>query len=171
MNATTTETMQDAKATYELLTAARKRISTATTLLRHCTGDTDRYGRLVERINAARAIGTYDAYTAFCAAVSGRYNRMTGNYDYADDNEFRITPGLLSTYHGLIMGRPDEVLLTAAELAETQAEIDRLSVLFETRNTTDLTDSMYGRKSWGTYHLPTGLKVSGGRDREGSLGS
>ena len=51
-----------------------------------------------------------------------------------------------------------------ATMGELQSE-------FETVDVSDMTDSMYGRKSYATRHKGTGKTIKTWRDREGSLGT
>jgi len=61
-------------------------------------------------------------------------------------------------------GDLESVKRDRATMRDLQAE-------FETVETTDLTDSMYGRRSYSTRHKATGKTVKSWRDREGSLGT
>ena len=168
--------MDTATEKWDALKALRARTTLSNTLLRHCNGRMDRYGRLLSLVLTAREAGTYEAYTALTETIGGTYNRRTGQTEYAPDNEFRIGSASYTAYYGFVFeqgirGIPELTLLDPATLAVELAKLAELETLFESRNTTDIVDSMYGRTSRGTYYLPTGEKVTGSRSRQGSLGS
>ena len=162
----TTPTAHEA---WETLTTLRAQVATSASMLSIVRGETEIYDRLVALVKTARDAGTYEAYTTLTEAVGGRYNSRTGRHEY--NNEFRVASAFYTTFHKVVFGYDNSELFDSAELIALIARKDELEALFETRNTTDQTDAMYGRRSYGTFHKPTSEKVNGSVSRQGSLGS
>lgn len=161
----------NAHETFKKLQDLRTQTSSEGSLLRHCRGDYDRYGRLRALVLAAREAGTYDAYAELTRTIGGQYNYRTGNTDYAEGNEFRVASAFFGLYHTLVLDRPDLPILTKEELEALLTEKGELEALFETRRANTMTDAVYGRTRHSTFFKPTGEQVRTSVDRQGSLGS
>lgn len=156
-----------AQADFETLTNLRTEVQTAQALLLRCGGDFAKYDRLLALLNAARAIGGYEAYGDFCSAVCSEYNSRTGGR--TSNNEFSINRAHCALLHAAFNSKQD--MPSGTNLQATLDKLNALDALFERRNTTDICDRMYGRTSWATYYLPTNERVAGGLSNRGSLGS
>ena len=60
---------------------------------------------------------------------------------------------------------------SASEIPSMISRRDELEAQFERSDATDTADAMYGRKRHQVIHKPTGTIVSGGVNRQGSLGT
>lgn len=162
--------MATARETWQTLTTLRAHVATSEAINRYCA-DLDSYARLRDLVLAARAVGTYAAYTELYTTLCGRYSHMEGRQVWPEGAEWHVPSACVGIFHGAVLGNTEPVILPPEELAAALTQKAELEALFETRNTTDMTDAVYGRRSWGTFYTPTGEQVAGGRDREGSLGT
>ena len=91
-------------------------------------------------------------------------NKMTQTQP--EGNDYMLLP---AAAHSVFNRRSG--VTSASEIPIMISRRDELEGQFERRNVTDTADSMYGRKRHQIVHIPTGTVVTGGVDRQWSLGT
>ena len=110
----------------------------------------------------SEADSSYDGYAEFLKVVRA--------------SPYKLNPG---GAYSLFMGdpgkdpgpqTPENMGVTMDELLALFDEYEDLDGQFESKNATDQTDRVFGRKRTNIVHKPTGTVINSSTDRKGSLG-